>query len=183
MISKHIYSLYLLLIITPFVTSQDNDDTFSINPNNTKIEFKAKHFGVINVSGTFKDFQGQLQVRDDIIVSAKISLNVKSITTHNNSRDKSLKHKEFLDAVSHPFITLYFQNNYSSALIESEVKVKAATNPVPINYKVSQINDTTGIIEANLEISRRDFLLDLGSMNELVSDKVQVTVLVVLKLK
>lgn len=183
MTCRLIYWPCLLMIIMHSLAGQDSTDTFLINPDNTKIEFKAKHFGVINVSGTFKAFQGQLQVRDNIIVSAKITLNVKSITTDNKSRDKSLKDEGFLDANGHPFITLDFENNHNLALIASQVKVKGTTKPVPIVYSVTQLNDTTRLIEANCEINRQLFLLDLGSMDDLVSDKIQVRVFITLKVK
>lgn len=173
----------LIILFADSVQVQESSDTFALSPDNTKIEFIAKHFGVINVSGTFKSFQGQITMVNDIVSTAEITLTANSLTTNNNSRDRSLKDKEFLDPEGHPFIRVAFHNNTNQAIIESLVGIKGLINSVPINYETVKKGEETKIIKASCEISRKQFRLNLGSMDDLVSDKVEVAVFVTLKVK
>lgn len=173
----------LIISVTYSVKAQDSSDTYVLSPDNTKIEFNAKHFGVINVYGTFKSFRGQIFIVNEIVTTAEITLNVSSLTTNNSSRDKSLKGKEFLDLEGYPTVRVTFQNNTNPTIIESFVGIKGLINSVPINYETIDKDGETKMIKASCEISRKQFRLNLGSMDDLVSDKVAVTVFVTIKVK
>ncbi|MCE7996319.1 MAG: YceI family protein [Roseivirga sp.] len=181
--SALLYYALLTSFCTYSLKGQEINKTLILSPENTKIEFRAKHFGVINVSGTFKIFQGQLTVVNNIVTVARVNLNVNSLTTNNKSRDKSLKNKEFLNPEAYPTIWVDFQNNTNPAIIQSHIKIKGHTNTIPIRYQILDKNLDTKTIEATCEISREKFQLDLGSMDDLVSDKVEVAVFVTLKVK
>lgn len=178
---KHWLLLIYISINSTF--GQNSGDTFSITPDNTKIEFKAKHFGVINVSGSFTSFSGEITISDDIVTSGKITIDVSSINTANNSRDRSLKDKEFLDADGYPFITVSFDKNSKSTLVSSLITIKEKSISIPISYELSTRNENMRSIQAHCNISRNLFNLNFGSMDDLISDKIDISVFVTLKAK
>ncbi len=165
------------------ISAQESPDTLLITPDNTQIQFKAKHFGVINVSGTFKSFSGWLTIQNDIIISAQLKLETSSISTDNHSRDKSLKDEEFLNARGHPNIYLGFADNKSPKIIKSKLKIKHLSNIIPIAYEVHPEVQGIKSVEASCQISRALYSLDLGGMDDLVSDKINVIVFVSFKVK
>lgn len=165
------------------VNAQQSADTLLITPENTQIQFKAKHFGVLNVSGTFKSFSGWITIQNDIITSAQLKLKTNSIFTDNQSRDKSLKDEEFLNAIGHPNIYLGFTDNNSPDIIRSKLEIKNLSNNILIAYKVSAEIQGIKSIEASCQISRTLYSLDLGGMDDLVSDNIDVVVFVTSKVK
>ncbi len=175
--------LCLNIIFLCSAVGQGKNEVFEITPENTTIEFKAKHFWVVNVSGTFKSFSGQITISDEVITDGKILLDVNSIYTANNSRDRSLRDKEFLDAKGHPQITVRFIKNNRPDLISSLVSIKRKTISIPISYELGTMTLGTRSIRASCEISREQFNLSFGNMDDLVSDKVKISAFVTLKAK
>lgn len=180
---KYWYWLFLVYICVNSTFGQNSSHTFSIGPDNTRLEFRSKHFGVINVSGTFKSFSGQITITDDIITSGKISLNANSINTENSARDKSLRDKEFLDSHGYPIITVSFDKNDQATLISSLITIKERSVSIPVPYEISPTIKGTKSIKAHCNISRELFHLNFGSMDDLISDKIDVNVFVTLKNK
>ncbi|GAB5523207.1 MAG: hypothetical protein Roseis2KO_10790 [Roseivirga sp.] len=168
------------MTISPNANAQQGIDTLTITPDNTQIQFNAKHFGVLNVSGTFKSFSGWLIIQNDIIISAQLKLKTNSIFTDNHSRDKSLKAKEFLNAKGYPHINLGFTDNDHPAIIQAQLKIKRVSNIIPITYRLDPEIQGTQSIQANCKISRTLYSLDLGRMDDLVSDKIDVVVSITL---
>lgn len=173
-----LYWLFLAIITQHAASCQQSADTLLVSPENTHIEFTAKHFGIVNVSGTFKSFSGWLTVQNDIIISGHITLSSNSIFTNSQSRDRNLRDDEFLETQVYPSIIISFTNNNSPTLIQSQVRIKWVSNLTPINYEISHATPQRNSIEANSQISRKQFNLDFGTMDDLVSDKIEVSVLV-----
>jgi polyisoprenoid-binding protein YceI len=67
-----------------------------IDPTHTRVNFKVKHLMISNVSGNFKEFDGNVTTIGDDFSSANISfsLNTASIDTEMPDRDAHLKSPE-----------------------------------------------------------------------------------------
>jgi polyisoprenoid-binding protein YceI len=175
-----LYLLFLISIITLSVNAQDVN-TYTITPQNSKITFKAKHLRVLNVTGVFNKFRGEIQLSNNVIIYGALTLESGSISTNNDSRDKSLKAEEFIDAINYPYITLQFQNNKHPVLISPTLRIKTVVHPIAIHYKVTSIDLEKKKIEVTAQFNRSQFSLNLGSLDDLVSDKIEVSAQVILK--
>lgn len=171
----------LLVLILNTIQAQENhlSGNFLLDPRNTQIEFSAKHFGVLKVEGTFKEFSGHLKLVDGALTSGSLEIVVSSVTTGNRSRDNSLKSEDFLDANSFPLIHLRFDKNSDKAVVWVPTLIKGMKHKIKLNYDMLRENQ----LKATCTISRKDFQLDFGTMDDLVSDEIRVKAVISLKRK
>lgn len=170
------FSLRITIILLVFalsgVEAQESrlSSTIQLNSGNTQIEFSAKHLGVLNVDGTFNNFSGQLEIKNGILKSGSFIIEVASITTGSKSRDRSLKSKDFLNPESFPHINLRFEQNTNPSVVRVSTKIKGVTRTLQLRYEI----DKSSKLKVSCTISRKNFNLDFGSMDDLVSDLVLV---------
>jgi len=81
-------------------------DTYKIDPVHSEISFKIRHL-LAKTSGRFAKFGGTIKVdtADISKSSVEVSIDVASINTDNESRDKHLKTADFFDVEKFPTIT------------------------------------------------------------------------------
>ena len=90
--------------------SFDNDNTrqriWRFDPAYSTVEFSVKKLFVFTVRGNFANVEGSLVFDDTDITRSFVVATIRSesIQTGNDSRDKSLRSADFLDASEHPFI-------------------------------------------------------------------------------
>jgi hypothetical protein len=56
-------------------------DTYTIDPAHTRVGFSARHLGISNVKGSFKEFTGKLVMDGDALKEATATIQVQSIDT------------------------------------------------------------------------------------------------------
>jgi polyisoprenoid-binding protein YceI len=162
---------------------------WTVDATHSTIGFAVKHMGIANVRGKFTEFEGTLEVGEDLASSsARGSVKVASITTEEEQRDQHLRSPDFFNVEEFPQIT------YESTLVEAiddestsvvgnltmhgvtrEIKLKALVQGTDI--------DPSGNERAGVEVvgvlNRSDFDMKfnqaLGSGNVLVGDKVSVS--------
>ena len=81
--------------------------TWELDKAHTSIEFVARHMMVTKVRGRFNDFDGRIHVGDnpdDTWAEARMS--TATIDTNMPMRDDHLRSPDFLDASTHPDITV-----------------------------------------------------------------------------
>ena len=79
--------------------------TYTIDSEKSKITFRIKHLGILNVEGAFKNFEGELNISSNKLLFTQCKIDVKSISTEDNSRDKTLIDEGYLNADEFPYIT------------------------------------------------------------------------------
>ena len=162
--------------------------TWAADTAHSSIGFSVKHLGIATVRGSFGEFEGTLEVGDDL-ASAKVkgSAKVDSIDTSEPQRDAHLKSADFFDAENHPELT--FESTSVREIdgetfeITGDLTMHGVTKPITLKAEVQGTEtDPWGNERVGLEITgkldRSDwdmkFNQALGSGNLLVSDTVKL---------
>ncbi len=162
--------------------------TWSVDPSHSKVGFSVKHMGIATVRGEFGQFEGTLELGEDLSTAkAYGTVKVESIDTSEPQRDDHLRSPDFFDAAQYP--ELRFESTSIEALdheefrITGQLTIHGVTNEIVLHADVLGTDtDPYGNERVGLEItgklSRGDYGMKfnqvLGSGNMLVADKVNL---------
>src|ERR1700749_3849300 len=162
--------------------------TWTIDPVHSNVGLSVKHMGIATVRGEFTEFEGTLELGEDLS-SAKAYGTVKpeSVDTNEPQRDDHLRSPDFFDAAQFP--ELSFESTSIEALDDEEFRITGrltihgVTNDIVLHadYQGTDIdpygNERVGL-EVTGQLSRGDYGMKfnqaLGSGNMLVADKVKL---------
>jgi polyisoprenoid-binding protein YceI len=162
--------------------------TWSVDPAHSSVSFQVKHMGIATVRGDFTEFEGTLEITEDLAGSKTYgTVKVASVDTNEPARDEHLRSADFFDVASYP--ELRFESKSIEALDNEEYRIvgdltlHGITKEIVLHADVQGVdtdpwgNDRVGL-EVTGQISRGDFDMKfnqaLGSGNMLVSDKVKL---------
>jgi polyisoprenoid-binding protein YceI len=144
---------------------------WKIDPAHTKIHFSATYLLITEVEGEFKKFDGTVTSSkpDWTDLKADITIDVNSITTDNEMRDKHLKSDDFFNAEKYPTITFKskgmkkLENN--KYVLTGDLTIRDVTKPVELALTYGgTVKDPWGNIKAGFKatgkINRKDFGLN-----------------------
>src|SRR5215210_5247972 len=96
--------------------------TWTVDPAHSKVGFAVKHMGIATVRGEFTDFEGTLEIAEDL-ASAKAYGTVKaaSVDTNEPQRDAHLRSADFFDAETYP--ELAFESTRVEAIDEDTYRI------------------------------------------------------------
>ena len=160
--------------------------TWVVDPVHSRVGFAVKHLGISTVRGEFKEFEGTLEIGEDLPTSrAYGTVKVASIDTRETDRDDHLRSPDFFDAAQFPEIA--FESTKIEPLDEEEVRVTGrltihgVSNEIVLHAEVGGDerdpwdNERIGL-EVTGRLSRSDYGMKLqqtlGSGNLVVGDKV-----------
>jgi len=162
--------------------------TWIADAAHSKVGFAVKHMGIATVRGEFREFEGTLEVGDDLASSvARATIKAASVDTNEPQRDGHLRSPDFFDAETFPELT--FESTRIEALDDESVRITGdltlhgVTNEIVLTADVQGTDvDPWGNERIGLEItgqlSRGDYGMKfnqaLGSGNMLVADKVKL---------
>jgi len=163
--------------------------TWVLDPSHTYIGFAAKHAMVTTVHGSFKEFEGTLELDGDNPEQSSASLVIQaaSFDSGNAQRDGHVKGADFLDVESYPtlaFASTSVRRNSDGFVLVGDLTIRGNSRPVEIAVELEGVaNDPFGNERVGLSgtttISRKDFGLTwnvaLESGGILVSDKVKIS--------
>jgi len=162
--------------------------TWNVDTAHSKVGFSVKHLGIATVRGQFGEFEGTLELSDDLS-SAKAYGRVRaaSVDTSEPQRDEHLRSPDFFDAERYPELT------FNSTRIEpvdegtyriiGDLTMHGITRELVLDAVVDGTEiDPWGNERVGLEIvgqlSRGEYGMKfnqaLGSGNVVVSDKVKL---------
>lgn len=164
--------------------------TWNVDASHSKVGFSVKHLGIATVRGEFTEFEGVLEIGDDLASSRAFgTVKTASVDTSEEARDQHLRAPDFFNAEANPEIT--FESTAIEPLDEETLKI---TGNLTINGVTQEEsfhadiqgtevdpwgNDRVGL-EVTGQISRGDYEMTfnqvLGSGNVLVSDKVKIAI-------
>jgi polyisoprenoid-binding protein YceI len=163
--------------------------TWTVDPAHSKVGFAVKHMGITTVRGEFGEFEGTLEINDQLS-SARAYGTVKTVSVDTNQpqRDEHLRSADFFDADSHPEIrfesTKIELADEDTYRITGDLTLHGVTKPIVLNAEIqgTETDPQSGNERVGLEItgqlSRGDYGMEfnmaLGSGNMLVADKVKL---------
>jgi polyisoprenoid-binding protein YceI len=164
--------------------------TWNVDPSHSSVEFRVKHLGISTVRGSFREFEGHIEIGDDTdSTRAYGTIKAASLDTGEPKRDEHLRSPDFFDAENYPEIT--FESTSIEVVDDEEFHVTGdltmhgVTHPIRLVVEVEGTEqdpwgNTRVGLEAQGEINRGDwgmkFNQALGSGNMIVSDKVRINV-------
>ena len=146
--------------------------------NKAVIKFQIKNLG-INTGGSMNGLQANLQFDSAKPETSTIeaTLDVSSINTDNDLRDKHLRSDEFFDVDKFPKITMKSVtlkhksgDNYTGQFTLT-IKDKTKTVDMPFTYTATA---NTGLFKATLKLNRLDY--GVGGKSFVMSNDVTVTI-------
>jgi polyisoprenoid-binding protein YceI len=162
--------------------------TWVVDAGHSKVGFAVKHMGIATVRGEFTEFEGTLEIGDDLS-SAKARGTVKaaSVDTNESQRDEHLRSADFFNAEVHP--NLEFESTAIEPIddetfrITGDLTMNGVTNEVVLTAEINGTdidpwgNERVGL-EVTGQVNRGDYGMKfnqaLGSGNMLVADKVKL---------
>lgn len=158
------------------------------DPYHTQVEFAAKHLGMMTVRGHFADVSvtGSLDPVHPEASSLEVTIQTKSIRTHNEQRDNDLRSSNFLEAEKYPTMT------FKSTKIEhvggdrytltGDLTIKGVTKPVTLNMaRLGEFNDPMMghriAYSGEGRVNRKDFGMNFNPVLDgkfVVSDEIQI---------
>lgn len=163
----------------------------------SNVKFTVTHMLVTETEGSFRIFDGSMENTKPDLSDARIqfSVNVNSINTNNENRDRHLKSDDFFNAGQYPqmkFVSTTFtpagENKYR---LSGNLTIRDVTKPVTFDVTgsgmVQDKRSTTSGFTATTTINRFDYGLKWDKATEtgglIVSKEVTITVNVALKKK
>ena len=165
--------------------------SFEVDRAHSKVLFKVRDLGISNVTGQFKTFDASIEMdpEDLSTLKARAVIDVASVDTEVETRDKHLRSADFFDAENHPKIE--FVSTKAEVVGENEVKlyggltIRGVTKPVVLDAVLGGvITDPRGNLRtaftASGTINRKDFgvswnqLLDNGGV--VVADEIRIEI-------
>lgn len=166
-----------------------NTTKWAIDKSHSTLNFKAKHLMITSVTGTFGNYDAQIETNGNDFSSAQIqfSAEIASVNTGNEQRDGHLKSDDFFNAEAYP--TLSFKStdatrkNDKSFILHGDLTIRNVTLPVDLDVDVNGIvkdpwGNTKAGVSFRTKINRKDYGLNFHVLNEagnlLVSDDIRI---------
>lgn len=158
-------TLCLLWIATSFAADAATK-TYRVDSEKSKIEFRVRNFAITSVEGKFKSFQGTVDVPPDSdSFTVNGTIDVDSIDTDNESRDKHLRTEDFFDVANHPKINFKGTGKVEGekATLQGDLTIRGKTSPVTLEGTTER-KDNELKLDLKGEIDRTIFGVNYGSL-------------------
>lgn len=170
-----------------FATAQTT--TWNVDNSHSNVKFTVTHLLVSEVDGSFRTYNGSIETTKADFDGATInfSVDVNSVNTDNEKRDKHLKADDFFNAEKYPQMTFkgtsFKKISDKKYILEGDLTIRDVTKKV--KFEVSYggttkdpYGNTKAGFKATTKISRKEFKLMWSAMTEaggaVVGDEVEV---------
>ena len=162
---------------------------WTVDPSHTSIKFTVKHLTVSEVEGRFQAYTGTMETVKSDFTDAKVnfSVDVASISTDNEMRDKHLKSDDFFNAEKYPKMTFvntsFARSTGGNYVLEGDLTIRDVTKKVKfaVTYggtMVDPYGNTKAGFKAIGHISRKAYNLRWNTLTEaggaVVGDEVTI---------
>jgi polyisoprenoid-binding protein YceI len=163
---------------------------WKIDNGHSVAEFSVRHMMVANVKGRFQKVDGTVVFDPENIAASSVeaTIDVSSISTHDEKRDGHLLSPDFFDAATYPTITFKSTGvekiSGDNFIVKGNLTVRDVTQPVAleVEYNGQGVNPWGAKVAgftAKTSINRKDFGLNwnvaLEAGGVLVGEKVNIT--------
>ncbi|MBK9319442.1 MAG: YceI family protein [Bacteroidetes bacterium] len=182
--------LTLLFLATTAIASAQNT-TWNIDASHTNVKFTVTHLVISEVEGSFRAFDGKVTSTSPDFNNANIefTVDVKSIDTDNEDRDKHLKSDDFFNAEKFPQMvfksTSFKKTEGKNYVLTGDLTIRDVTKKVTFDVTYGgTVKDPWGNTKAGFKakskINRKDYKLMWGAVTEaggmVVSDEVEIAI-------
>ncbi|MNL13605.1 hypothetical protein D3C87_1345150 [compost metagenome] len=178
--------VFLFLVAVSISIASMAQTKWTVDPMHSFVNFSVKHMGISFVDGSFKKFDGSVAAAKADLTDAKISftVDVNSITTGVDMRDKHLKSDDFFNAEKFPAMTFESSsfkklkgNNYvlSGKLTIRDVTKDAVFNVVYGGTAKDQQGNTKAGFTVTTTVNRLDYNIKYDPTGMGVAKDVKVT--------
>lgn len=170
---KKIMLSSLAAAVTLLVSFQSSAATYNLDPTHTYPYFSVSHLGFSTLHGRFNTTSGKITMdKEKGTGSVEIEVDVNSIDTAHEKRDKHLRSPDFFNAAEFPKMTYKSTkvtiNKDDSAVVEGNLTIMGVTKPVKLQVtKIScgvhpfNKKDVCGF-DATGKLKRSDFGMKYG---------------------
>lgn len=182
-----VLALALLATVSAFAETS----TWDIDPPHSTAHFTVRHMGISNVTGSFTKISGTVNIDSaDITKSTvKATIDVSSVDTRVEMRDKDLRSSNFFDVEKFPtieFVSKRITKNGDKVQVVGDLTIHGTTREVTLNVDdmtpevVDPWGNTRRGFAANASINRKDFGLTYNNLlktgEAVVGDTVKIQI-------
>ncbi len=165
--------------------------TWNIDPVHSTAQFKVRHFGISNVDGQFNKVSGTVVLNEADITKSQVSasIDVNSVDTRIEARDKDLRSPHFFDVEKYPTIEFKSKRITDSGgklQVMGDLTIHGTTREVTLDVDgpSAEITDPGGNsrrgLSATTTINRKDFDLVYNNVlktgEAVVGDSVKIQI-------
>jgi polyisoprenoid-binding protein YceI len=136
---------------------------YQVDSRGSVVSFRVGNLVVTTVDGTFATSSGKVTVGDSIATTrVQAAVDVPSISTQNDSRDRHLRSADFFDVARFPqmtFVSTALWGTPASFGLRGNLTIKGVTKEVVFSGRILD----SGIVDIGTKIDRRDFGITYGS--------------------
>jgi polyisoprenoid-binding protein YceI len=157
-----------------------------VDPAHSYVGFAVRHLGISTVREEFKEFEGTLEIGEEVSMSrAYGTVRVASVDTRESDRDDHLRSPKFFDAAQFPEIV--FESTKIEALDDDDFRITGRLTVHGVSHEIVLHAEVGGTerdrwgnervgLEVTGRLSRADYGMKLqqtlGNGNVVVADKV-----------
>ena len=186
--TKLLITFLSLLFISPIIAQN-----YKIDPGHSSVQIQVERFGVVDVSGRFKDVSGTISydAKDVSKTNASAVIKVDSYDANNKGGEDAVKSKAFLDVVSYPEISFnglstitkggknYLKGNLTIHGVTKEIELPFAINGPLLDLPTRKQSIA---FNASITINRQDYAITfdrkLPNGTSLVSNNIKITLII-----
>ena len=156
-------------------TGVNAQSKWNVDASHSNVKFSVSHLVVSEVEGSFRVFDGSIDAPTDDFNNATINftVDVASINTDNENRDKHLKSDDFFNAAKYPKMTFkstsFKKGKGNNYVLEGNLTIRDVTKKMKFNVTYGgTIKDPWGNTKAGFKttatISRKEFCLNWNTI-------------------
>jgi polyisoprenoid-binding protein YceI len=173
------------------VSALAQTSNWTIDPNHSTAQFTVRHLAISNVTGNFMKVTGSVILNDKDIAQSQVSasIDVNSINTRVEARDKDLKSPNFFEVEKYPTIEFKSKRIVSSGgklQLIGDLTLHGTTREVTLDVDgpTPEMTDAHGNsrrgISATTAINRKDFNLVYNNLlktgEAVVGDNIKIQI-------
>jgi len=154
--------------------------TWKIKTDTSTVTFKIKSAGSW-VSGSLGGLAGTIHFDPNDLANSTItgSVDVSTISTENNGRDKHLKSADYFDAATYPKMTIKsksIKKDGSDYSMEASITIKSTNKTVSIPFSFVEADATKGLFKSEFDIDRVEY--GVGESGMVMGSTVKISLFV-----
>jgi polyisoprenoid-binding protein YceI len=171
--------------VTALLSDPASAGVWNLVPERSTIAFKGTSmWGLLPVKGRFNEFSGDGQITDAGTVFGRVDVKTASLDTKLRKRDKDLRAPEFFDVTKYPGLSVVVTGGNpagdDTVDLRADLTVKGSTAPLPLQAKVTVLDDGTVRLITATTVDRKQIGVD-GNMLGMIKDKVTISADVVFR--